>query len=372
MEEEDEETIPIHGDLLEATLAFVPLLHLIPICRVSKSWRRAVFSSLSNFNKIKPWFLIHVQNKFSSEPKTTFGYDPRSDIWIQIDQPLTKYVSTLRSSGSNFLYMLSSSTLSFSTDPLHMTWRQVDSPGICRIDPIVAVCGNRIVVAGSGWDFEDDTLAVEVYDHDSSTWKRCHSMPDILKDSAAATWLSVAANHCEMFVTEKASGTTYSFDPSTGIWRGPYNLRPDPRVFFTAVGFVGDDLIVVGLVGHAGIPESLMIWKVNRDTMDCELIGEAPPEIVEKLKSERVSLRQIELSPAENFVYIYNPLEPAELVYCEFAAAGGDCVWGSARNPMSNEYVKIGARMVFSCGSVGLEDLQMAMRSENRRFLVVE
>lgn len=366
-EEEEEETTPIYGDVLEAVLSFVPLTDLVPVCRVSKNWRRSVFTSLHNFNKPKPWLIVQTQSTRSYEAKTMHAYDPRSDVWIEIDKPETKYVSTLRSFGSNFVYVLSSSTLLFSDDPFNLNWRQIKGPTVCRSDPIVALCGGRVVVAGSCWQFEDELLAVEVYDPHSATWRTCQSIPEILKDADAAAWLSVAADDAEMIVTEKASGITYSFDPCAGEWRGPYDLRPDPQAYFSTIGFAGEDLIVAGLIGSAGKPERLRICKVNRETMACEPICDAPAAILKKLRGSKEILRQIEVSPAKGFFYMYNPWEPEEIVFCEFVS--GDCVWGSTRNVAWTLDVKIGGKVVFTCGRVEIADLQAAMKSGNRKFL---
>ncbi|KAF2292771.1 hypothetical protein GH714_028089 [Hevea brasiliensis] len=87
--------------------------------------------------------------------------------------------------------MLSPSKFSFSFDPLHLTWHNVDSPLVWRTDPIVAVVGHRVIVAGGACDFEDDPLAVEMYDLKTRTWDTCESLPAHFKDSAASTWLSM-------------------------------------------------------------------------------------------------------------------------------------------------------------------------------------
>ncbi|KAL6987642.1 hypothetical protein U1Q18_013389 [Sarracenia purpurea var. burkii] len=73
------------------------------------------------------------------------------------------------SSHFNLLYMLSPSKLSFSLNLLHLTWHHVEAPLVWRVDPIVVAIGRCVVVAGGTYDFEDDPLAVEIYDVESRT-----------------------------------------------------------------------------------------------------------------------------------------------------------------------------------------------------------
>jgi len=237
------------------------------------------------------------------------------------------------------------------------------------VDPIVALVGSHIVVAGGGGlGFEDDPLSVEVYDMKTSHWSTCQSMPDILKHSAASTWLSVAANRSKMYVTEKASGITYSFSPENKSWSGPYDLRPDPTAFFTAVGFAGDDLILAGVMGRAQNVKTLRLWKIKPETMEFDQIGEIPCELLEKLKGETSELSSISLLTAKNFAYMYNNSDPVEIIMCEIG--DGECKWGSVKNLVVNDEGRIGERMVMSCGMVEIGHLHRAMGPANRKFLV--
>ncbi|GAB4839761.1 hypothetical protein Ancab_020471 [Ancistrocladus abbreviatus] len=361
-DDDDGEEAPIHGDLLEAMLSHVPLIYLVHACFVSKSWHRAVFSSLSVFKRAKPWLLVHAQAVQSGSSRPVHAYDPRSNVWVQLSQPLIKHHSDLRSSNSNLLYVLSSSTLSFSLDPLRVVWQHVAGPSVWRVDPLVALVGSRIVVAGGGSEYEDEPLAVEVYDVEGREWYTCESMPTILEDSAASSLLSIAADHRRMFVVEKTSGMTYAFTPDKKVWQGPFRLRPDPRVFFFTVGFAGDYLILGGLIGHAGDVKGLKLWKVNCETMDCEGIGEMPSEFVEKLRGDNsTEFPAFSISATKDFAYIYNSWEPEELVFCEIDD-GGVHGWGSVRNVAWDDGTRAVERVVFSCGRVEIGDLQRAMR----------
>ncbi|KAM7487290.1 hypothetical protein LguiB_024774 [Lonicera macranthoides] len=368
-DEQQVEAAEFHGDTLEAILSHVPLIDLVPASQVSRSWNRAVSSSLRHFNRLKPWLIIYIQSSRPPYSTTTRAYDPRSRVWIDINQNPIRYVSALRSSHSNLLYMLSPSKLSFSFDPLHLEWHQAEAPVVWRTDPIVAVVGRRIVVAGGTCDFEEDPLAVEIYDIVSRKWTISESMPAVLKDSSASTWLSIATNDRILFVSEKHTGVTHSFDPERMNWHGPYDLRPNPRILYSVIGFSDDRLILIGLIGDVEQVDGVKLWEVDCESFDCEEIGEMPVEFVKKLESEMFQLSSIGVCMAGNTVYMYNPMQVEEVLICEFV--NGGCRWrivenniiGSGdRNPTE--------RFVLTCSKVGMMELQRAMRSDHRKFVV--
>ncbi|XP_059316284.1 F-box/kelch-repeat protein At1g23390 [Lycium ferocissimum] len=358
---------PIHGDVLETILSHVPLIYLVPASYVSKSWSRAITTSLQCFNKAKPWLIIHTQCTRSPYDISVRAYDPRSHVWIEISQPSIKYVSALRSSHSNLLYMLSPSKLSFSFDPMNITWHHVDAPRVWRTDPIVSHVGGSIIIAGGTCDFEDDPLAVEVYNTETRTWEMCESMPAILKDSAASTWLSIATTRDKLIVTEKFTGVTYCFDPKLKKWAGPYELRPDPRIFHSVIGFSNNRLILIGMIGDAENVTRLKIWKVDTESFECEELGEMPSELIKKLKSETFGVSSISVCLAGDYAYMSKSSELAEeIVGCEFINGGG-VRWWSMKNEAAGDGNR-SERVVFTCSVIGLGDLQRAMSLGNRKF----
>lgn len=352
---------PLRGDILEAILAHAPLTDLVPASCVSQSWRRAVTSSPSLLYRLEPWLLLH------STQTTTHAYDSRSRVWIETNlRPPTERVPTtaLRSSHPNLLYALSPSRLSFSFDPLHVAWHHADGPAVWRAHPVVAHVGRRVVVAGGGCDFEDDPLAVEVYDIDSRSWSARESMPVGLEDSAASTWLSTAVykNH-RLFVTEKNSGVTHTFDPETNVWCGPYDLRPDSSAFSVAIACFEDSLILVGLLGEAENVGGVRLWGVNCESFECELMGEMPSVLVEKLRSGSYCVASVGVCLAGNILYIYDPAMVEEIFTCEFDGNGGGCRWGSVRSHRSSM-----ERVVFTGSEVGIREVHKALAAERRRF----
>ncbi|KVH95615.1 F-box/kelch-repeat protein At1g23390-like [Cynara cardunculus var. scolymus] len=362
------EQLPIHGDVLEAVLSHLPLIRLLPASRVSKSWNAAVSSALLVSNNTKPWLIIHTQNSRHPYPTTTHAYDPASNVWIQILHPPIHYVSTLRSSQSNLLYMLSQSKLSLSFDPLHLTWHHAAGPKVSRIDPVVAVVGGHVVVAGGAYDFEDDPLAVEVYDLRSQRWTKSDPMPESFNQSASSLWLSVASGDSHLFVMEKSSGVTHSFNPNNDTWSGPYDMRPDDRVFYSVIGFSDDKLVVIGMLGDAEDVDGIKLWEVNCESFEFEEIGEMPASLVENLKSQNLQISSIDVSMGGNMAYIYISSRPEEVIVCEFIDGGG-CRWCSVVNTVANGW-SVMDKLAFTCSKVGMEELQRATRSESRRFVV--
>ncbi len=71
------------------------------------------------------------------------------------------------------------------------------------------------MVTCSTSDFEDEPTPMETYDLRTQRWDTCNSIPAILEDTAASTCLSIAVDEHRMYVMEKSSGVTYSFDPSS-------------------------------------------------------------------------------------------------------------------------------------------------------------
>lgn len=369
-EEVEEEETPIHGDVLETILSHVHLVDLVPPFHVSMTWKRAVLSSLRHLNPIKPWLIIHTQSSRLPYATTAHAYDPRSLVWVEIELAPIKYVSDLRSAHSTLLYMQSPFKFAFSFDPLHVTWHHADAPLAWRNDPIVALVGHRVVVAGRTCDIGEDPLPMEIYDLRTGTWDTCKSFPAILIDDAAAsTCLSITVDEHRMYVLDKSSGMIYSFDPSTKTWRGPYDLSLGAKVFSSVIGFVNGRMVVLGVIGDSENVKSVKLWEVKSEMSEVSEMGEMPKELVGKLKGDSPRITSIAMTSTGDFVYLHNPLDPGVLVLCE--VENGECKWGCVRNMVANDASRM-QRSVFTCSTVGLGDLQKALRSGNRRFTVHE
>lgn len=269
--------------------------------------------------------------------------------------------------------MISPSHLSFSSDPMHVTWHHLLAPKIRRVDPLVAHVGDYVIVAGGVCDFEDDDkLSVEVYDLKLGQWSKSNPMPEVFSQSGSATWLSVSCDERgrKMFVMERSSGVTCCFDVVNNAWSGLYVLRPDPRVVYSVIGLVSDNrMIVVGMMG--GNNENVIkVYGVNEDLSECDEISEMPLEFVECLKMGCGVMRSFNVVMAGNVMYVYGKEWGCEeVVMCEFKSWG--CEWSKVVNMVvKGGSVNVMDRMVFTCCEIGMEELRGAVRSGNRKFVV--
>lgn len=238
------------------------------------------------------------------------------------------------------------------------------------MDPVVAMVGRHVIIAGGACDFEDDPLSVEIYDLDARRWDACDAMPAILKDSAASAWLSIAASSKTLYVMEQFSGVTHSFDPTSRIWSGPFDLRHDENIFYSVIGIFGDNVIQVGLLGNSENVKDVKVWELKGKSFEIrEEIAIMPKELVEKLKGEDASLNSIKISSTGDFLYIYNPREPEELVMCEIGGEG-ICWWGSLKNAAVTDRSRVAEKMVLTCADVGLGDLGKAAESGKAGFSI--
>ncbi|XP_050204364.1 F-box/kelch-repeat protein At1g23390 [Mercurialis annua] len=373
-----QEEVSINGDILESIFTNVPLIDLVSTFQVSKSWKQAVSTSLHHLNPIKPWLFLHSQSTRSPYSTAAYAFDPRSSLWIKIQEPPSSSeitsVSPLRSSHSTLLYMLSPSKFSFSFDPFHEEWRVVDAPPIWRTDPVVAVVGHRVIIAGGTCEFEDDPLAVEMYDTKTCTWDTCESMPAVFKDSAASTWLSTAVTADKMYVAEKTTAVAFQFDPETKTWYGPYNLCPYINMQSCCIGFANDRLILISLIGETDeTVNEVKLFELNCESMEITReIGEMPNFLVEKMRGEVLSLSSIVVHVMGDFVFIINGSNPEEVFLCELDGHGGGCSWSSVSNGVVNDgECTLMERLVFTCAYVSLGDLYKATVIQGRRFTVL-
>ncbi|CAI9775377.1 unnamed protein product [Fraxinus pennsylvanica] len=363
----EEDAFEIRGDILEVILSHVPLIHLVSASRVCKSWCCAVASSLCHHKRPKPWLILHKQDTHDPRTISMHAYDPRSHLWMKMLKHSIKCTSNLKSSHSNFLYVFSSLELSFSFDPINLTWSHAYPPFGSRRDPIVAHVGDSIVVAGGEYDYESDPSIVEIYNIRTRAWQICDNMPRNLIGLSASNFLSIATTNKKLFVTMKQSGMTYWFDPKSKCWIGPYTLNPGQPIVDYNIGTSNCDLILVGLFRSSQNAERLKIWKVVGENFQCEEIGEMPCLYIEKLKSKSSEISSLNTCVIGNLVYIYNPLEMDEVVACELIT-DGSCRWWSIQNVVGSDAIM--NKVVFTCSEVGFEDLQRVMRLENKKLLV--
>ncbi|KAG7655302.1 F-box-like domain superfamily [Arabidopsis suecica] len=375
-----EEQRSIDGDILESILSYLPLLDLDSASQVSKSWNRAVFYSLRRL-KTMPWLFVY--NQRNSPPYTmatmAMAYDPKSEAWIELKTASSpvEHVSVARSSHSTLLYALSPARFSFSTDAFHLTWQHVSPPRVWRIDPIVAVVGRSLIIAGGVCDFEEDRFAVELFDIESGdgAWERCESMPDFLYESASSTWLFVAVSSEKMYVTEKRSGVTCSFNPVTRSWTKLLDLCPgECSLYSRSIGFSGNRLIVAGIIGDEYNPTGIELWKVidsDESHLKFESIGSMPETYLEKLRGINSDwpLTSIVLNAVGDMVYVHDAAENGGEIVAAEIEGGKLCKWRTLPNADATWNKSHAAeRVIVACSNVGFSDLKLAFRN-NLSFL---
>ncbi|CAH2080086.1 unnamed protein product [Thlaspi arvense] len=373
-----EEECSIDGDILASILSNLPLLDLYSACQVSKSWNRAVFFSLRNL-KTMPWLLVYTQRIMPPFIMAAMAYDPKSDEWIELKTASrVKHLSVYGSSHSTLLYSLSPKRFSFSVDAFHLNWRHVAPTRVWRVDPIVAVVGRSLIVAGGVWQFADDKLAVELLDLDiesGGVWERCESMPGSLLGSPSSTWLSVAVNSEKLYVTEKRSGVACCFDPETRSWTELLDFSPgDCKLYSREIGFAGNRLIMAGITGDEDIPTGIKLWEVavsNESPMNLkfESIGSMPKAFFDKLRvidTDR-PLTSIAFNAVGDMVYIRDAAETGEIVAAEIEGGGKLCRWRTLTNQNKCDATE---RLIVACSKVSFSDLKRALK-DNLSFSVV-
>lgn len=364
-----EEECSIDGDILASILSNLPLLDLDSACHVSKSWNRAVFFSIRRL-KSTPWLFVYKQRSISPYTMAATAYDPKSEKWIELKTASpVEHVSAARSSHSTLLYALSPARFSFSLDAFHLSWRHVAPPRVWRIDPIVAVVGRCLIVAGGVCEFEDDRLAVELLDIESGeeVWERCESMPRYLSGSASSTWLSAAVSAEMMYVTEKTSGVACCFDPETKSWTELPDFSPDDdcRLYSRVIGFAGDRLLMAGITGDEDDPKGIELWEVasteSPKKLKFESIGSMPTACLEELRGidSDWPLTSIAFNAVGDMVYMHNAAETGEIVAAEMEG-GKLCKWRTLRNADARSHA--GERLIVACSNVSFSDLKRAFR----------
>ncbi|XP_006840661.2 F-box/kelch-repeat protein At1g23390 [Amborella trichopoda] len=361
-EMDSEEVSPFHGDTLEAILSHVGIPDLLRLALVNGAWNKAAISVLGQaLADCKPWLLLHRHSRRRPYESTVHAYDPYSRSWIRLphSQPsLDSY--RFRSSQSNLLYTLSPSRIAFSIDPLKQQWHHTGGEGmqVWRMHPVVATfeseSSTKVVVIGGTYDFEDDPLSVEIFDSSIQRWETCDSLPETFRGRASASWLSAAICH-KIHILDKNSGLFCSFDPDTKKWGTLAVIFSEPAVFESMIVWVGDKIILVGLLGEATNVSSVGIWEVNCEGNECRLIGESPPQICRETFPSEAGAMGFDCIAANGLIYVYNPCMWGQILTCDVSGAG--CKWGVIeKSDLEGEGMELDS-WVFTCSSVGIEDL---------------
>lgn len=292
------------------------------------------------------------------------------------------HVRLVRGAGGDRVCALSLSGLAVSGDPLGKdVCVALKAPGVWRVDPVFAAVGDRVVALGGACQLAlgegEDASVVEV--HESGSWTACGPMPAELRESAAATWLSVAATDQRVYLTDRSTGWASWFDPAKQQWGPTCRLRPDATVstWGLAPGRGGAERLVLFGAKRCGRAEQaksrvvIQAWEVDGDGL--ALSRGAAHDTMPGEMSERLFPRdedgdeedEEEMSPSIGVCgnaaggYVYNAADPAiGAVLYELRDGVGSAVerWEWVPCAPSVEAEPLG-RFILACSPVGLDEL---------------
>ncbi|KAM0921408.1 hypothetical protein ACQ4PT_006883 [Festuca glaucescens] len=295
-------SLRLYGDTPESVVERVPAADLAAAACVSREWLRAVRSALRRRPRrpLLPWLVVHLHGRCR---RRTSAYDPHSGAWLTVEaprQPATssppQHVRVVRGARGDRACALSPSGLDVAGDPLGTSAPVVlRAPGVWHADPVLAAVGDRVVALGGASQLlagpEDATVEV----HEGGSWTACGPMPAELRESAAATWLSVATTEQRVYVVDRTTGWASWFDPSKRRWGSTRRLRPDARVstWGIAPGRAGagpERLVLFGAKRchgeGANTTKSRVIvqtWEVDGDALDLSPGDAMPTEMSARL-----------------------------------------------------------------------------------------
>ncbi|KAF3784449.1 F-box/kelch-repeat protein [Nymphaea thermarum] len=361
--------LQLEGDVLEAVLSKVPMLDLVPASVVNRAWRDGVASALARPSaRPRPWLFLHHQRVLGPSRLSTHAYDPNSGTWVRLPHvpsgPLAAD-ETICASQPSLLYTLTPTSLCFSSDPVKARWvRTSEEAGlqVWRRDPAVAVVAPegpspRVVVMGGTWEFEEDALAVEVYDVAAGRWERCESLPERLKGVSGTTWQTAVSGRY-VYVVERGSGGLCRFDVDAGKWGPAVELRQDRAVFHSSVVVSGDRVVLVGVS-----TEGVRLWKADYESAKCELIGQMPPDMAEGFIGDQFPT--VSCLGQRDFIYMYNSSKPENIYAVDISA--GRCDWEIIKNPAIGDVERM-SRVALTCSQVKLDDVRRVFRPELTAF----
>ncbi|OEL17801.1 hypothetical protein BAE44_0021179 [Dichanthelium oligosanthes] len=339
----------LYGDVLESVVERVPAPDLAAAARVSREWLRAVRAALRRRPRRLPWLVAHVQEARGGRRRAA-AYDPCAGAWLAVPAP-----------------------------PRHAAPSHPRRPRRA-VAPAPATPRRRTLALADG----EDAAAVEV--HEGGGWTACEPMPDALRDSASATWLSAAATDQRVYLVERATGWASWFDPASRRWGPTCRLGPDPAVttWGVAPGRAGADerLVLFGAKRAdkgAECTAVVQAWEVDADTL--EPIPSAssdamPPELSARLfpRDEEEDLDDIDPEPLSIGVcgnaaggYVYNAAEPSHgaVLYElreeeEGKAKGAVARWEWVPCAPAVQAEPLG-RAILACSPVGLDELALAV-----------
>ncbi|XP_066314827.1 F-box/kelch-repeat protein At1g23390-like [Miscanthus floridulus] len=405
----------LYGDVLESVVERVPAADLAAAARVSREWLRAVRAALRRRPRRLPCLVVHLQGPRGvgggGGLRCAAAYDPCSGAWLAVPaaprHATPSHVRLLRGARGDRVCALSLSGLAVAAGPLGTTAGCVaplDAPTVWRVDPVFAAVGDRVVALGGACRLAladgGDAAAVEVHEAGGG-WTACDPMPDALRDSAAATWLSAAATDQRVYLVERTTGWASWFDPANRRWGPTRRLGPDATVTTWGVApgrVVGAEerLVLFGAKRADKEAECTVVvqaWEVDGDTLEQTPSASSdamPPELSERLfprddidddddDEEELDDRSLSIGVCGNAAggYVYNAAEPANgavlyELWEEGKAKGSTTAvarwdWVPCAPADAAVLAQPLGRAILACSPVGLDELALAVGARGTR-----
>uniref|UniRef100_A0A452XI48 Uncharacterized protein n=1 Tax=Aegilops tauschii subsp. strangulata TaxID=200361 RepID=A0A452XI48_AEGTS len=220
--------------------------------------------------RASPWLVVHLHGG----RRRTLAYAPHSGVWLTVHVQAPRHalplnVRLVRSARGDRVCALSSSFLGTSACV------SLKAPMVWRVDPVLAAVGDRIVALGGTCPLAlaDGEAAAAAEVHESGNWTTCDPLPSMLREYAAAAWLSAAVTGQRVYLTDTTTGWTSWFDPLMRRWGPTGCLRPDASVYTWGVapGRAGAErLMLLGAKrdGEEANRVVVQAWEVDGDALD--------------------------------------------------------------------------------------------------------
>ncbi|CAM6098891.1 unnamed protein product [Calypogeia fissa] len=278
----------ISGEVLDLILARLPVTTLLTAGQVCKDWSALIRSRrfIEFYDKValrKSWFFQCCVNYLCPAKNQGYGYEPETKKWHLISSQCfpTDRGNAFAGSPDGCLYSIFSLTdLSYKRELLSNLWERAPAMHNSRNSPLLGLVesesesssatdlkSHKLIVAGGVSFFEEDDLAVEIYDSSLGSWELCQSLPVEFRGNCSRHWMTSAIAKGKFYIAEKYSGSTAVLDSDTKVWSSVKTLRP-PGVVHSHLLSCQGRLLLAGSC-YVNDSHSFKIWEVNEETMEC-------------------------------------------------------------------------------------------------------
>ncbi|KAG6556421.1 hypothetical protein Mapa_002364 [Marchantia paleacea] len=335
----------VSEEVLELIVAKLPAVSVLEAAQVCKNWLTVVRSRrFANFYDQlacrKSWFFQCCVNYLLPEKNQGYGYDPESKQWHKLSpqcfQPEQDKFA-MASSPDGLLYSIFTlSDLTYKREFLSKQWSEAPPMKYSRNAPLLGVVdspdakSHKLLVAGGVSFFEDDDLALEIYDSASRSWEVCESLPREFRNNSSRHWMTSAVVGGRFFVAEVYTGLIASFDLQSMRWSAVGTLRPAGVVHSHLLAIQGS--LFLGGSCYSEDKHSFKIWRVNVAAQECGVEIASMPSALCKIFGpsddggpERKG-EGIQCVASGDLIYIFSreQYRDNQVVVCDLSSRGAD------------------------------------------------